>query len=468
MELPYDKTDRQSIVAYAKKLVGHTLNEMCDSQLVRGYNEKSKGRFGNVLEEGYFLYKCNSNPECDFPEAGLELKSTPLKKLARDEKYVAKERLVLSIIDYNEIVKQEFKTSPLFMKSSALLLICYLYEKDKDFLDYIIHLADQWEFPESDLAVIRKDWETIRGKVLAGKAHEITESDTYYLAACTKGASADSLRDQPKSIVKAKQRAYSLKQSYLNYIILSLAGGDTKYGRLLSTPKVAEEQGIEEYALSKFQPYLGMPELEILSTLGLESKVRAKSYYAGLVNSIMNIDVNFEIEEFVKADVEIKTIRVSKTGTIREHISFPAFKYEDILEEEWETSLFYRQISRKFMFVFFKEQEDSTYVLEKVSFWNMPQQDLDKVEEVWDNVYDCVLTGRIVEKIEDGRRYTNFTKATDNPISHIRPHAQTKEDTYPLPIPDQLTQATEYTKHCIWLDRKYVLDNIYKEQLKEY
>ena len=211
-----------------------------------------------------------------------------------------------------------------------------------------------------------------------------------------------------------------------------------------------------------------MPELEILSTLGLESKVRAKSYYAGLVNSIMNIDVNFEIEEFVKADVEIKTIRVSKTGTIREHISFPAFKYEDILEEEWETSLFYRQISRKFMFVFFKEQEDSTYVLEKVSFWNMPQQDLDKVEEVWDNVYDCVLTGRIVEKIEDGRRYTNFTKATDNPISHIRPHAQTKEDTYPLPIPDQLTQATEYTKHCIWLDRKYVLDNIYKEQLKEY
>lgn len=41
---------------------------------------------------------------------------------------------------------------------------------------------------------------------------------TMYLAACTKGANAASVRRQPFSQIPAKQRAYSLKGSYMTQV----------------------------------------------------------------------------------------------------------------------------------------------------------------------------------------------------------------------------------------------------------
>ena len=50
---------------------------------------------------------------------------------------------------------------------------------------------------KNDLATIRNDWETIHEKVVSGHADQLSESDTNYLAACTKGANASSMRDAP-------------------------------------------------------------------------------------------------------------------------------------------------------------------------------------------------------------------------------------------------------------------------------
>ena len=74
-------------------------------------------------------------------------------------------------------------------------------------LDYKIHYSTLFELPENDLEIIKKDYQTIIDKIKAGKAHEISEGDTNYLGACTKGASSDSVREQPfnKEIV-AKRR----------------------------------------------------------------------------------------------------------------------------------------------------------------------------------------------------------------------------------------------------------------------
>ena len=76
-----------------------------------------------------------------------------------------------------------------------------------------------FSFPEEDLIIIEQDWERIMGKVRSGLAHEISEGDTLYLAACTKGANAATVRQQPFSDISAKQRAYSLKSSYMTQIL---------------------------------------------------------------------------------------------------------------------------------------------------------------------------------------------------------------------------------------------------------
>ena len=44
----------------------------------------------------------------------------------------------------------------------------------------------------------------------------------------------------------------------------------------------------------------------------------------------------------------------------------------------------------------------------------------------------------------------------DNEVCHVRPHARDAQDTFPLPVPDRLTGLTCYTKHCFWLNSKYV------------
>ena len=67
--------------------------------------------------------------------------------------------------------------------------------------------------------IIKQDYETIVSKIKAGKAHELSEGDTLYLAACRKGQKGDSLRKQPFSDIGAPQRAFSLKPAYMRTIL---------------------------------------------------------------------------------------------------------------------------------------------------------------------------------------------------------------------------------------------------------
>ena len=133
MSLTYSKSDFNSILNYAKNLKNKSLREVCGEQAT--YNSyKGKGNFGQILEKFYFHYDPNSISEPDFNEVGIELKSSPLKR-GKKNHLSAKERLVLSIINYEDIVNQEFKSSSFLNKSQHLLLIFYLYEKNVEVID---------------------------------------------------------------------------------------------------------------------------------------------------------------------------------------------------------------------------------------------------------------------------------------------------------------------------------------------
>ena len=145
-KLPYNSFDVKSIVEYAQVLVGSTLREHIDVNEIDDIHRR-KGSFGNAVEYYYFKYDLNSDSNPDFAEVGMELKTTPLKK-SGNGKLVAKERLVISMINYMTVVNEEFETSSFVHKASDVLLISYLYEKDKDPLDYIIEVAVRWGLPE--------------------------------------------------------------------------------------------------------------------------------------------------------------------------------------------------------------------------------------------------------------------------------------------------------------------------------
>ncbi|NBX79695.1 MAG: DNA mismatch repair protein [Flavobacteriales bacterium] len=459
MELPYNLKDKKSVIDYAKLLKGKTLREICNPEIIE-HNYTGKGNFGQILEKFYFGYDPNSKSEADFIEIGMELKSSPLKQLKNNE-FRSKERLVLNIINYIEVVNQKFEDSDFWKKNANILLIFYLHQAGYDILDYLIKLVDEWNFPNTDLEIIKKDWELIKQKIVDGKAHELSEGDTFYLGACTKGANSNSIRKQPFNDIPAKQRAYSLKQGYVNHIIASIANEPTGvYGKLIPSVDVARKQTIEEIVVSKFKYYFGKTVEQIIAATNVELNTTAKSFYANLTKAILGIELDKEIEEFEKAEIIVKTVRLKENNLPKEDISFPNFKYEEIINEEWDESNFKDILEHKFLFVFF-QFENEQLVLRKVKFWNMPYADILEAEKVWAKTKEVVLKGKIVKKVVGTTRYTNFPNKSFNSVSHVRPHALNAADTYPLPKKDKLTKAKEYTKHCFWLNNTYVRDEIY-------
>lgn len=457
-----DITSADSIINFAKLLKNQSLRQACGEE-IENHGYKGKGNFGQILEKFYFGYEPNSDAEPDFKEAGIELKSSPLKNL-RNGEFRAKERLVLNIINYLDVHKENFKTSSFWKKNAHLLLVFYLHDKELELLDYVIKLVDTWQYPNEDLKIIKRDWEFINQKIIDGKAHELSEGDTFYLGACTKGSTAlKSFRDQPFNGEQAKQRAYSLKQGYVNHIIANIAQKETAvYGKIIEQPEILDVvQSIEEVVISKFQPFYGKSAEEIEQELGLDLNQKAKSYFANLTNVILGLKLGQKIEEFEKADIQVKTIRLKENNLPKEDISFPTFEYQELIETDWEDSDFKNILESKFFFVFY-QFEGKNLILRKVKFWNMSQSDILEAKIVWGKMVKTVLNGEIIKAVTDkGIRKTFFPKKTGNRISHVRPHARNAADTYELPVADKLTGQTEFTKHCFWLNASYVRDEIY-------
>lgn len=441
----YNLHSKTSIIEYAKQLKNKTLREVFGTE-IQGHGYKGKGNFGQLIEKYYFKYAPNSDAAPDFAVANLELKSSPLKRL-KNRSFRSKERLVLNIINYEKVVFERFESSSFWKKNSHLLLIFYLHEAENNLLDYRIKLVDDWSYPPEDLAVIRHDWTIINNKIKAGKAHELSEGDTFYLGACTKGGKGGNLRRQPYHRTLAKQRAYSLKQGYVNHIIAHMGEEERGvYGKIIKQPQLLDiELSLEEVVMSKFEPFYDKRVSQIIGSLGIHINPKAKSFYANLTKAVLGIGLNQQIEEFQKAEIIVKTVRLKTNNLPKEDISFPNFKYKEIVKTTWEDSDLKQRLERKFFFVFFQYDEQGELTLKKVRFWNMPYQDVQEVETVWSET---------VTRIRNGQA-EHLPKKSEHHIMHIRPHARNKADTYETP------QGQQVVKKCFWLNSQYIRDEIF-------
>jgi len=456
----FDEKSAVSIIEFAKLLKNSTLREKCREE-IESHSYKWKWNFWQILEKYYFWYEPNSDPNPDFPEVWLELKATPLKTL-KNWDIRAKERLVLNIIDYCKVYTESFEESSFWKKNSHLLIVFYLYEKDKNILDYLIKLVDDWKYPEEDLKIIKRDWEIINQKIKDWKAHELSEWDTFYLWACTKWSKWWNPRKQPNNTIDAKQRAYSLKQGYLNHIIANISGDDKEtYWKVLNHQDFQKEESLEDIFVSHFKRFYWKKLSEIEDSFNYKFNRKAKNYYSILSKKILWISVDSKIEEFEKADIEIKTVRLKENNLPKENISFPNFDWVELISQEWDESSFKNILEKKFFFVFFQYQGDEL-ILRKVKFWNMSSSDIEEARDVWNKAIEVVSSWTIVKEVTDKwKRYTNLPKKSENRISHVRPHARNKNDTLDLPVPDLLTWDKAYMRHCFWLNAGYVRDEIY-------
>ena len=458
----------EELVDYAKELeystVKDTNQRLSDNnklvlKSIPDYSKqyRGKGRFGEFLEENYFGKENDTASKPDFAEVGVELKAVPLIK--REKGIVVKERIVLNKFSFCDIARENFATSHFLEKNAKLLFVFYFHDNALRPEDKKIDIVELWSVLHHDIEQIRADWQFIVDKIKDKRAHELSEGDTMYLGACTKGSTAlASMQIQPNSSIMARGRALCFKISYANMIY-----------KLLSANHQAREK---EYKKSIYKgkdwipldgkihqltdKFIGMSGREIYKHFNKPFNPNNKSTYAYAARYMLGLyNQSANYYEFEAANIQIKSIRVEENGNIEQSMSFKNIPFLEINNQEWEDSQFYAELTSKFIMMIFKKIHDSDdYYFAGFFLWNMPEKDLDKASIIWKAAKKLVIAG-------DYEHFPGAVESKDiyNSISHVRPKGQNGEDLMETP------QGTREKKKCFWLNKDYII-KVVKENFR--
>lgn len=447
----------EELLKYAKLLEGKKIRDIGKISKINKWLKKgkNKGAIGNAIQAVYFGIPANSVKEADFNYHNLELKVTPIKK-NKNKTYSSKERLVLNMINYETDYLYEFENSPLMKKSQQMLIVFYLHEEDTDPLDFKILKVEKFTIPPEDLPTIREDYYTIIDKIKQGKAHQISESDTTYLAACTKGAGkGKDLRKQPFSKELAKQRAFSFKQKYMTVYFNNIYGKQS--AEKLNIPG---NMSLSAYIHNILSPFIGMTTKEIEKKIGYNPSKNIsedKAYLQRLVSKIFGIKgTNLDkIEQFQKGNIKFKTIRIRQKKSDNQDMSWPNIDFHEIKDVDFEDSSWHEWFAEtKYLFVVFQDTNEGT-ILRKHLLWNAPSEMLEALETLYNHIKWQLQNNDIQIDIEINSKgqevwKNNLPGKGFVPYFQIRPKGNKGSEFTTLP------DGRKFKKQCLFLNKEYL------------
>ena len=481
-ELGYNPASPESIESYALQLEDKTFMQIIaekghtNEDTIEAYaNKLRKGGLGNLLEEVFFGYKANSNQEADFAEAGVELKVTPYEVTKKGE-LRAGERLVLTMINYDGPVEMDFYKSHAWDKMRLILLIYYWRNKQLNTnLLYKIGYVKMFTPPEADLEIIKRDYAFIVKTIREGRAHELSEGDTMYLGACTKGATAEksTVPQYYGDKVPARKRAFCFKNSYMTYVLNHYIVGKEGGNAILKNAAVLKEKSFEEILEDIVSRYVGMSDKELCEMFGREYN-NNKAQWNDLAYKILGIR-DEHADEFEKANIKVKTIRIEENNTMRESMSFPPFRFMDFVEEVYEESALHDYFDETRLFFFVWKKDGDVYRVKGCQLWNMPYYDLEvTVRSEWERYQRIIRYGIEFTKCVDSNGKISFKNnlpnKTETEIIHVRPHAtkaayrfNNGEEYGNVERDANILPNGEYmTTQSFWINNSYIIEQIAK------
>ena len=500
-----DLSDSKSIEDYARNLVGASFQDILDLGIspegieAKDYSDKNyKGGYGTLIEERFFGYKANSDSGPDFAEAGVELKSTCFDRREatrnKPERIVAGERLVLGMIPHDSEIPEDLFSSHVWNKCKLMLLVYYYRDKTVEPLQRRIRYVRLFEIPEEDLPIIEEDYRTIAKLIREGRADELSEGMTAYLGACTKGRTAATMQakqfypyiheDGREEYRTAKRRAFSLKQSYMDYILHHYMADDhspldfdfssrPEAVEVDSSPHGRKADGkaptFEESVINALDRYVGMDATELMRAFNVKNATggEAKNRYASLACHMLGYTSNKALA-LEKAGISVRAIRARANWSVKESLSLDTFEFSGLLDEpSWEESKLFEYLdSTKFLFLVF-HGEPGAMRFAGACFWHMSARELQQdVRRCWEDTKYTILNG--VEWSEKRRRngsaiHNNLPGKSDNPICHVRPHANRRGYIYAdgrqigeKKDMSELPDGRWMTRQSFWINNDYL------------
>lgn len=431
----------QELLEYTSKITGKTFKEI-DSENLLAFESlnRQKGLLGHVVETGFYKYPRNSDSKADFEELDVELKVAGYIK-NKDGSLRAKERLVLSKINFNEIINETFETSHVLGKCKKMLIIWYEYDSSKQVKDFLITDYQLYDMSK-DFEIFSNDFEIIKEKVLDGRAHELSEGDTSYLGACTKAKTSSDRTTQPFSNILSKPRAFSLKNAYMTGILRENNKKQTTpiifkttAENSLKNPTPHDKNKIESqqttlfqfkttsqdkikieshektalnpiktstkndfktvlgYVKNKLKPYFGKTQVEILE------EITGRKYFEKIPKNISKMisdeiigkddDLSKIDDLFVKTNFIIKNLPLKEDGIPRERMSFKTISLSDF-ETDWEESYWKNYFEETTLIVIcYKEKDRSRNgyrILNDVKQITFNEDDLESFEKTYNQI----------------------------------------------------------------------------------
>lgn len=425
------KTENE-LLEYTSNIKGKTFEEIDSEGLLENTSlRRQKGLLGHVVETGFYKYPINSDSKADFEELNIELKVTGYVK-NKNGSLRAKERLVLSKINFNEIVNETFESSHVLGKCEKMLIIWYEYNKKKEAKDFLITNFQLYDM-SNDFEIFNNDFEIIKGKVQNGKAHELSEGDTSYLGACTKARTSADRTTQPFSDILSKPRAFSLKNAYMtgilrenheNATLIEIKSNNTKIkqttSKIENKTKITEIQTIqpneksdtvtstikstpkpfktvEDYVKNKLSPYFGKTQIEILEDL--TDKKYSEKIPKQISKQISDIligkdkELPQKDELFSKTSFIIKNLPIQKNGKARERMSFKTISLSDF-EDDWEDSYWKNYFEETTLITIcyqeFNRSKNGFRVLKDVKKITFNDKDLDSFKNTYNQIKQSI------------------------------------------------------------------------------
>ena len=405
----------KELVEYSENILDKSINDVVQNNgtVDNSSMKRKKGVLGNLVETEFYHYPQNNNPSADFEELGVELKITGIVETKKG--YRAKERMVLSMINFMDVAKESFEEIHLLDKNKLILILWYHYIKGVNCKDYKFKYLLLYSLLR-DKKIIENDYNIIRNKILDGKAHELSEGDTTYLGACRKGRKGSDTRSQPNSSIPAPSRAFCLKNSYMNLLLNNLIENKDIY----TGERDVQYLSVLNYVESKLKPYFNKTQLEITKELGLHFEKTPKNLnkiisdkLIGKDKDLKNIDDIFRYSTYI-----IKNSPIFGDNKPKERMSFRNLMISEF-KENWENSIwkqYFEEISIiNIRYLFEKyNSKNGTGILKDVKQISFNDKDLTNMEKTYNMVKNAI---KLYEKRELGENVDEYVKLLPTPQS---------------------------------------------------
>ena len=228
-------------------------------------------------------------------------------------------------------------------------------------------------------------------------------------------------------------------------------------------PQDLKKKSFESLLVDRFSAFIGMSLEEISWKTGNFINHKSKSFLQQFISELLGIKgtkLN-QIEEFAKANIHVKTVRLEPNGIPKEHMSFKNIDFIEWANEDWDDSWLKNHFEEtKFLLVVFQYKEtqqqnpNRQLYFNGVKLWNMPVKEIDgRLKEFWSHVQLLINNGVELTPVQQKNKVivrNNLPKPGHNGLCHIRPKARDGNDKTTLP------DGQRITRQAFWLDNEYI------------